>query len=255
MQIQFIFHSSYLVEFSRFYLLFDYYQGELPELDPNKELYIFASHVHYDHFSPVVFQLIRKYPNMKFILSDDISEETCREALEELGHVEQAIYWIRPGIEYDFPDLRVHALPSTDQGVSYLVRAEDSMIFHAGDLNDWCWPNVPLSRNQQMRQDYLEALEELKGEMQEMGKKLTGGAVLDAAFLPMDPVLGDGQFRGPLDFLERIDVRYVFPMHMWERYSIGQQFLEQHPEYRKNFRPIRGAGQRFSLDKDRLTGL
>ena len=108
-----------------------------------------------------------------------------------------------------------------------------------------------------MRQDYLEALEELKGEMQEMGKKLTGGAVLDAAFLPMDPVLGDGQFRGPLGFLERIDVRYAFPMHMWERYSIGQQFLEQHPEFsrvshRRQIEDENGTAHGYDLPKSRL---
>ncbi len=242
MKIQFIFHSSYLIETERCYLLFDYYQGELPELDTLKPLYVLASHNHYDHFSPVVFQLIRKYPATVYVLSDDISVQQCEEAVRELGIAPPKIRWIHPGIEYTFPECRVEAFGSTDHGVSFLVEADGMRLFHAGDLNDWCWTNVPKSQSQAMQQDYLAELAKLSAALE--------GATLDAAFIPVDPVLGDGQFQGPREFLESISVRHTFPMHMWERYSVGEKFLAGYPKYRSVFQPIRKTGERFLLERD-----
>ena len=57
MKITFLYHSSFLVELSRCTLLFDWYGGPVPEHDPGKPLYVFASHSHPDHFSPAIFQL------------------------------------------------------------------------------------------------------------------------------------------------------------------------------------------------------
>ena len=51
MTVTFIAHSAYLVEWDKFYTLFDYtyepdYTGALPELNPEKPLLVFASHSH-----------------------------------------------------------------------------------------------------------------------------------------------------------------------------------------------------------------
>ena len=51
MKVTFIHHSSFLVETESRYLLFDYFQGELPDMKDDKPLYILASHRHGDHFS------------------------------------------------------------------------------------------------------------------------------------------------------------------------------------------------------------
>ena len=55
MKITFIAHSAFLVEWDKFYTLFDYvyerdYTGTLPPLDPQKPLLVFSSHSHEDHF-------------------------------------------------------------------------------------------------------------------------------------------------------------------------------------------------------------
>mgnify|MGYP000370425735 FL=1 len=52
MQITRIFHSGFLVETARRYFIFDYYKGELPKLNPDKPVYVFASHGHQDHYEP-----------------------------------------------------------------------------------------------------------------------------------------------------------------------------------------------------------
>ena len=41
--VTYIKHSGFLVETANSYLLFDYWQGKLPELQYDKELYIFSS--------------------------------------------------------------------------------------------------------------------------------------------------------------------------------------------------------------------
>ena len=51
MKITFIAHSAFLVEWDKFYTLFDYvyepdYTGTLPPLDPQKPLLVFSSHSH-----------------------------------------------------------------------------------------------------------------------------------------------------------------------------------------------------------------
>lgn len=271
MKIQFIFHSSYLVTLDQCYLLFDYYMGELPELDPEKPLYIMASHVHYDHFAPVIFQLMKKYPGCVFILSDDISEELINEALEDFG-VEPRICRVRPGsrlffsergellreltvdadlkeaseseasngISGDSPEVVIEAFGSTDQGVSYLVTAEQRSIFHSGDLNDWWWANVPHSQNDAMKAAFLSIVDKVRDRLE--------GQPLDVLFLPMDPVMGEGVFHGPVEFLEEMQVRHFFPMHMWEQYSICDRFLKEHPEFSDRFHPIRAAGDEFTLE-------
>ena len=79
MKVTFITHSSYFVELDHCCLLFDYYQGDVPQVD--KPLYVFASHSHGDHFSPAIFQLAQEEKKVHYLLSDDISpgrfRKTC----------------------------------------------------------------------------------------------------------------------------------------------------------------------------------
>ena len=74
-EVTFLYHSSYFVEMDTCCLLFDYYQGDIPQVD--KPLYVFASHSHGDHFSPVIFQLAQGGKEVHYLLSDDISPCRC----------------------------------------------------------------------------------------------------------------------------------------------------------------------------------
>ncbi len=55
MKITYINHSGFLIETKDCYYIFDYYKGELPLLDKEKEVIVFCSHFHKDHFNPVNF--------------------------------------------------------------------------------------------------------------------------------------------------------------------------------------------------------
>ena len=52
MKITYINHSGFLIETKDCYYIFDYYKGELPLLDKKKEVIVFCSHFHKDHFNP-----------------------------------------------------------------------------------------------------------------------------------------------------------------------------------------------------------
>ena len=49
MKVTYIHHSGFLVETERFYYLFDYESGALPELDAKKPIFVLSSHSHRRH--------------------------------------------------------------------------------------------------------------------------------------------------------------------------------------------------------------
>lgn len=72
MKITYIYHSGFTVELEKSILIFDYYKGELEKFDPNKQIYVFSSHGHPDHFNKDIFNLSKTYKNVTYILSHDI---------------------------------------------------------------------------------------------------------------------------------------------------------------------------------------
>ena len=58
MQVTYIHHSGFLVETERFYYLFDYEKGDLPEMEVKKPIFVLSSHGHGDHYNPEVFALL-----------------------------------------------------------------------------------------------------------------------------------------------------------------------------------------------------
>lgn len=72
MRITYIRHSAFLAEWEDIVCLFDYAEGELPEIDRDKRLCVFVSHHHSDHFNPEIFTRFADHPRHTFILSDDI---------------------------------------------------------------------------------------------------------------------------------------------------------------------------------------
>ena len=138
MKVTFIYHSSYFVELDRCCLLFDYFRGEIPQVD--KPLYVFASHSHPDHFSPAVFQLAQKGREVHYLLADDIPPQKVPQELR--GQVT----FTAPRAFYEIGELKAATLRSTDMGVAFLVQCEGKCIYHAGDLNCWVWDGAPGSK-------------------------------------------------------------------------------------------------------------
>ena len=111
-----------------------------------KNVIVFVSHNHDDHFNPVVFEWQKTIPNIRYILSNDIPE------------IPNAIM-IGPDDTVEQEDLVVKTYRSTDEGVAFLVQIDGLAIYHAGDLNWWHWEGEPETYNIKMADDYKKQID------------------------------------------------------------------------------------------------
>ena len=121
------------------------------------------------------------------------------------------------------PGVTVETLPSTDEGVAFLIQDGQELIYHAGDLNDWVWEGEPDADNRRMTESYRRQITLLAEEL--------GGRSLTAAFVVLDPRQEKDYDRGLLYFLQQIPCDCVYPMHYWEKSEIIDRFLREHPQY------------------------
>ena len=216
MEITRIYHSGFLVETGRFYYIFDYEKGSLPELKPEKPVFVLCSHSHADHYNPEIFGLLAEMgmKRVRAVLSDDIEQAPNGDTL-----------FVAPGMEYALEgDVKLTTFRSTDLGVAFLIQDQQALIYHAGDLNDWVWDDESDAYNEEMTQNYRE-------QMDLLAEKL-GQREIDAAFVVLDPRQETDYDRGLCGFLERISAKAVYPMHFGDDPSVIERFLQDHPEHK-----------------------
>ncbi len=228
MKITYIGHSGFLAELEKTVLLFDYVQGEIPEIDRGKKWMVFASHRHQDHFCPDIFALAEKYPITYVLSSDILSRRVPEERQEQTVRLKAGECWEDEGVF-------VETLKSTDEGVAFLVQAEGQVIYHAGDLNNWHWELETEAWNRKMEVNYQKFLEPLRGRE------------IDAAFVVLDPRQGNSYALGMDYFLQTAKAKKVYPMHCWEEYSVIERWMGEHMDspYRENMVGIKGRGEVF----------
>ena len=239
MRVTYIGHSGFSVELDHFVLLFDYYQGTLPDFPRGKQLVVFASHKHPDHFNPKIFSLTDIDPDAVYLLSRDIRISARGKERGEVHYLgRRAMY------DYTFQGHRISVvtLRSTDIGTAFLVRADGKLIYHGGDLNWWAWKGRAKSTQENMAARYRNEIHYL--EEQEPRRHH-----VDVAFVPLDPRLEEFYCWGMDYFLSHIDAGYVFPMHLWERYSVIAQYKERKEsrEWGERIMEIQYPGQEFVL--------
>lgn len=241
MRITYIDHSGFLVETGTANFIFDYYKGEIPPLDVEIPLVVFASHKHPDHYNPVIFDWMNRYRNVTFILDKDCGIKWKLRECEKSGiPLGEHLVRVKRDSNLTIPlangkDMELRTLRSTDEGVAFLIRYEGKTIYHAGDLNDWIWKEESDSYNMNMEKSYRREMEKLSD------------MVIDVAFVPMDPRQKEKMYRGMEIFLQHARPAKVFPMHFWGKYSIIQKFCEIHPEYADQIMCIRNKGEQFEL--------
>lgn len=234
MKITYIGHSGFAVRWDGHAAVFDYFQGEVPEFEKDTKIYVFASHAHYDHFQPCIFEWASKYPDITYILSSDIKYRIPEEISAEQVH------YMKPGrrleLEEDCP-VAVRTLKSTDEGVAFLIRIGERIIYHAGDLNWWHWEEESPRYNKLMMQSYQREIEKLEGRH------------IDVAFVPADPRQGEQYYWGLDWFMKHTDTANVFPMHNGQEHEVYERLMAQ-PEtesYREHIMHITGKNQIFEV--------
>ena len=218
MKITYIHHSCFSVELDRAVFLFDYFEGELPAFPREKELVVFASHKHHDHFDRAVFRLAEEYPAVWFLLSKDIRmSENYRKRMGISDRAAERITYVGKNQTLEFPvggqPLKIETLASTDEGVAFVLGYEGRSLYHAGDLNWWTWIGETKDEYEDMTGRFKAEMEKLKGRH------------FDAAFVPLDPRQEERYFWGFDYFMRVTDTDRAFPMHFWGDFSVIDRLI------------------------------
>lgn len=239
MKITYLKHSGFLLEWEHCYWLFDYYKGEIPKLDPEKRLFVFCSHAHEDHFNPEIFNLVKMYPSVAYLFSNQIRQK-YRKLKRRQRELPEVIF-VYSGTDTEITDglgsgIRIHALHSTDCGCAFYLEYKGRTVYHAGDLHWWLWPGEGEAFNKKMTSDYKKEMEYLAGRR------------IDLAFTPLDSRQGEAYNCGMNYFLANAKVGHVFPMHFWEDFTVSDKYLNENqvPEHTKFYR-ISEEGQFWEI--------
>ena len=224
-KVYYIMHSCFLVELEDRYLLFDYFDknvvkdtvdfnGSLPELNPDKFLYVFASHSHKDHWWLETLRWADSRENIHFILSKDI--RLGRNYLIRNGFdlsIKDKITFVGSMKKIKVDDMDIETLRSTDAGVAFIINVNGMNIYHAGDLNWWNAEGRGELYGEVYGREYKRALRPLYNRH------------FDLAFVVLDPRMGeDGYYLGMEHFVTNVDCDHIFPMHMWGDYKWIERF-------------------------------
>lgn len=241
MKVTYIYHSCYLLEFEGFSVLFDFYEDakradgkmwiEDYLLNKPEDLYVLVTHSHGDHYTPEIFDWKSRKSNIHYILSKEVAE------VHSLPNdVEISLLGILETYKDD--NIAVRAYGSTDVGGSFCVQANGKKYFHAGDLNNWHW-NEEVSNIEAMgyENNYLCELE--------LFAEHTNQVFL--AMFPIDPRLGHDYMKGAEQFVDRVSVDYLLPMHFGENYEKANAFENYARLQNCHYLAINNKGESFNL--------
>jgi L-ascorbate metabolism protein UlaG (beta-lactamase superfamily) len=242
MDIFYLYNSGFSIELGGDALIIDYFRGRLGRqwrapLDKHPSaygnIYVFASHIHADHYNGVIFEWLSEREDIRYILSGDIRPAVPARMLNKDSR--HTVDFINAGERLKVGNLDIRAYGSTDAGVSFHITAEDGTdIFHAGDFNYWHW------RDESTDAEIGEAREMFKKELDIIKK---GVSKPRAAFFPVDPRMGSDYYRGAVLFCEAVRPVLLVPMHFSSAFSPPREFYDEVAPYTKVAQTGPGSGK------------
>ena len=223
MTLQYIHHSCFAWEGPRTVIVYDYWRDNADQrllqllTETQKQIYFVVSHFHEDHYNPDQLKWFRNKENPpRLLLSHDVVK---RRRVDK--NLPTAI--LRPDDIYDDEFISLKAYRSTDVGISTFImlkEEEEESCFHAGDLNNWYFPEGD------------DRLHILVHEMEGMYLSILRDIQLDHpcithSLIPIDPRLGKEMLRGSTQWLTRIETKHFYPMHTWGQHDIVIEQIEQ----------------------------
>jgi len=215
-KIDYIYHSSFVINTENNLLIFDYYKSDTEKtkiimnllneaMARGKKVLVFSSHSHYDHFNKEIFKWKDLNPNINYILSSDIkvSDKSNYNIISQ-------------GEQITIKDINISAYGSTDAGVSYVVEVDGIKMVHAGDLNWWYWKD----------EDTEEEARDMENAFKAIVEDISKHGKLDLAFFPVDPRLQEFYYLGGEYFIEKTSPRVFIPMHFGEDFDVTKKFKE-----------------------------
>lgn len=202
MKIEYIHHSGCTIETENYFLVLDYYKGDISL--KNKKTIVFSSHGHKDHYNPEILQWQNRHKDIDYVLSKDIGVEPSSN-----------VHIMEPYEELKLYDINIKSFGSTDLGLSFLIDVEGKKIFFAGDLNWWIWSEDTEEEKEAMEKAF-------KGEVQ----KLKGHEIY-VAFFPVDPRLRENYSLGGKYLIGELNPKYFIPIHFWNKFSTTKDFKNE----------------------------
>lgn len=205
MRLTYIYHSGFALEAAEFTIIVDYYQDSISKdhgvvrdrlLHRPQKLYVLVSHGHADHFNPDVLKWREERHDITYIFSKDV-KNSSKMNFED-------VFFIDKDGKYKDEILQIDAFGSTDLGVSFKIHADNKMIFHAGDLNNWHWNEESTSEEIKEAEDFY---------LRELTHVATSTPSLDIVMFPVDPRLGRDYMKGADQFMKMIPTGLFIPMH------------------------------------------
>lgn len=213
MKLTYIYHSGYAIEAEHFTIIIDYYKDSEKEvvrdnlLKKKGRLYVLSTHSHHDHFNSEILSWKEEHADIRYIFSKDILDSKNAKDSD-------AVYLDKSDL-YEDENLFVQAYGSTDLGVSFLIKAENKTIFHAGDLNNWHWNEESTAEEIKEAEDfYQRELDLLAADVKH----------IDLAMFPIDPRLGKDYMKGAEQFIDAIQTDILAPMHFGMAYDKAGAF-------------------------------
>lgn len=213
-------HSGWVVETKNHFLVFDYlsqahYQNPSlvngsvsPEEIKDKEVIVFVSHDHSDHYDQVIHSWAAGNKNIQYVFGFKPEESSV--------HGENAY----PGTSYEFIEnnqqkvidgVEVTTFKSTDTGQGFLVRADGVTIYHPGD-HAWFADEDEIP---------------FKKEVDFVASQATN---IDIAFLPVSGCPSrwkkESIIAGFMYSLDKLNPNQVYPMHALQREYTMKEFAE-----------------------------
>ena len=242
MKLYYIFHSGFAFETEDTIIIIDYYQDSTENkphegivhnrlLKSDKQIYVLSTHVHADHFNPIILDWKKEIPNIRYIFSKDILEAKKAKANEAT--------YLDSGDHYEDENLEIDVFGSTDAGVSFLIKIDNKTLFHAGDLNNWHW------KDESEPQFSAEAEAFYLNELSKISEKYTA---VDIALFPVDQRLQTDYYLGAQQFIEAIKTKLFAPMHFGIDYKGANAFKKVAEAHNTEFLSIHKRGEEFTLN-------
>jgi len=229
MKIEYIYHSGFSIETKNYFLVFDYYKGDINL--SNKKTIVFSSHGHVDHFNPAIIQWSNEHPNISYVLSSDINVESSS----------PNIYIMKPYESLNLDNIYIKSFGSTDLGLSFLINVDDKTIFFAGDLNWWYWNDDSDDEKLIMEKAFKEEIDKIKN----------NNIDIDVAFFPVDPRLKENFHIGGEYFIKELKPKFFIPMHFGDNFNTTTSFKQKVDSSSSQIIEIYKRNQIIEIDDNR----
>ena len=240
-------HSGWTVRTPRHILVFDYYKyGKCPddagilnghilsEDLKGKNVYVFSSHDHNDHFDPsTIFSWETGNDAIKYVFGFDPSKSRIYRRKAYAG---PAFSFVPENSQQQVGDLKITTLKSNDTGEGFLIEVDGLTIFHAGDH---------ANLNEEVQEDYQNQINYIAGK----------STKVDIAFLPVTgcPVRWSPEsvMDGFFYVVDKLNPTVVFPMHGSDKEYIYRNFKlkAQEKGYNNQIECAENNGDVFTYQK------